>query len=97
MYGSIFRMRPRRGREKDIVALMEEWDRQRRPKARGARAGYLFRPNDRTNELIGVAVFDDRATYEANAADPEQHQWYTRLREMLEADPAWEDGEYLAG
>ena len=33
----------------------------------------------------------------ANANNPEQSQWFNKLRELLEADPEWEDGEYLAG
>jgi hypothetical protein len=32
----------------------------------------------------------------ANANDPEQHQWYLKIRELLEADPEWEDGEFVS-
>ena len=96
MYGTIFRMRPKAGRERDVVALMEEWSQTRGPEVQGARAAYLLRPEGRPGELIGVAVFEDRESYRANAADPEQDTWYRRLRELLEADPAWEDGEYVA-
>ena len=47
--------------------------------------------------MIGVAVFQDKASYVGNADNPEQIAWYGRLRELLEADPEWEDGEYMAG
>ena len=32
----------------------------------------------------------------ANADNPAQHQWYLKLRDLLEADPEWTDGEYLS-
>ena len=95
MYGSIFRMRPKAGREGEITALFEEWGRTRAPQVKGVRAGYLLRPDNRTNGLIGVAIFDDKATYVANANDPAQNAWYLKLRDLLEADPAWEDGDYV--
>lgn len=95
MYGTIFRLRPKAGREADVVALMEEWARTRGSRVNGARAAYLLRSERQPGELLGVAVFDDQATYQANAADPQQDAWYRRLRETLQADPEWEDGIYL--
>jgi len=41
-----------------------------------------------------IAIFDDAATYRANAESPAQHDWYLRLREQLEADPDWMDGAF---
>ena len=96
MFGTIFRMRPKAGQEQAIISLFEEWERERRPKVKGAGAGYLVKPEKSPGELIGIAAFSDRESYLANANDPEQHQWYLKLRELLEADPAWEDGEFLA-
>ncbi|MBI4493776.1 MAG: hypothetical protein HY690_13370 [Chloroflexi bacterium] len=90
-------MRPKPGRERELVTLWEEWEQTRAPKVKGALGGYLMRPANRPGELIGVAIFSDRASYEANANDPEQDKWYRRMRDHLEADPIWEDGEYLAG
>ena len=95
MYGTVFRLRPKDGREADVVALTEEWTRVRGPQTAGARAIYLLRSERRPGELIGVAVFDDERTYRANAETPEQDAWYRRLREALEADPVWEDGTFL--
>jgi hypothetical protein len=95
MYGTIFRLQPRVGREADVVSLMEEWNRQRGATVPGVQATYLLRSERRPGELIGAAVFDDEQTYRANAAAPEQDAWHRRLRAALEADPIWEDGEYL--
>jgi predicted ester cyclase/quinol monooxygenase YgiN len=95
MFGTIAHMRPKAGRQADVIRLFEEWGRERRPRVPGALGGYLMRPLNRPNELIAVPIFADRATYEANANDPEQDAWYRRLRELLEEDPIWEDGDYV--
>ena len=56
-----------------------------------------MKPDAKSGELIGVAVFEDKASYEANADDPEQDKWFGSLRALLTEDPEWEDGEYVAG
>lgn len=96
MYGTIFRMRVKPGQEEGVVKLFQEWDRERKPQVEGALGGYVMRPDNRPGELIGVAMFRDKASYLANADDPDQDRWFQRIRELLEADPEWEDGEYLA-
>jgi quinol monooxygenase YgiN len=96
MYGSVFTMQPRKGKEEALKAIFDEWVRERRPKVKGFVATYVFRPDNRPNTLIGVAIFSDRAAYRANADDPEQDKWYRRMRELLVADPKWEDGEVVS-
>ena len=71
MYGSIFRMKPRQGQEESVAEEFERWERDRKPKVKGAIAGLVMRPDRRPGELIGVAVFEDKASYRANADDPE--------------------------
>jgi hypothetical protein len=39
--------------------------------------------------------FDSKESYFANAASPEQHASYRRLRELLTDDPEWHDGEVV--
>jgi predicted ester cyclase len=97
MFGTIARMRPKAGRQPDVIRMFDEWGRERGPLVPGALGGYLMRPLNRSNELIAVPIFADRATYEANAKDPQQDAWYRRLRELLEEDPIWEDGDYVVG
>jgi hypothetical protein len=53
-------------------------------------------PDDRPGEMIGIAVFRDKAAYLANADKPEQHARYMKFRELILDDPEWTDGEYLA-
>ena len=96
MYGSIFRMRTKPGHEGEAAALFDEWWRERAPGVPGAVAGYVLRPEGAAGDLLGVAVFADRASYQANAADPGQDRWYQRLRDTLEGDPQWEDGEFVS-
>jgi quinol monooxygenase YgiN len=93
MYGTVARMRPKAGHEQALIDFSREWNRERKPKVKGAVGAYVLRPDNKPNELILMAIFEDRQTYRANADDPEQDRWYRRMREHLEADPAWEDGE----
>ncbi len=95
MYGTIYRIRPKPGKEAEVAALVDEWNRERRPKVKGAVAGYLFKLDK--GGMMGVGIFESKETYTANAGDPEQDRWYRRLRDLLEADPEWNDGEIVAG
>jgi len=97
VFGSIFRMKPRSGQEAAVVELFKEWQRERQPRVEGAMGGYVLKPEKSPGELIGVAVFTSKETYFKNAEDPEQDRWFRRLRELLEDDPAWEDGDVLIG
>lgn len=95
MFGTVFRMRPRPGREAAVEEQLRRWERERRPVVAGVTASYLFKLRDHPGELIGVAVFDSEAHYRANAEDPEQDRWYRDLRALLEADPEWNDGDIV--
>ena len=96
MYGTIFRMKVKSGRFQRVTQLFEEWETQQKPVVKGAIGGLLMKPDGSSDELIGVAIFEDKQSYIANADRPGQQQWYGKLREALEADPEWEDGEYVA-
>ena len=95
MYGTMARMRVKPGKAEELRALGETWSRERKPKVAGAVASYMLIPDSSPNELVLLAVFQDQATYRANAADPEQDRWYQRIRALLEADPVWTDGEIV--
>lgn len=95
MYGTIFRLHAKSGRENEIAELFNEWSRQYADQVKGARAAYLLQTDRDSGDMIAVAVFDDEESYRANASRPEQDAWYRRLRDALESDPEWEDGVYL--
>ena len=93
MYGTVAHIRVKAGQGDALLATMEKWNRERAPKVRGNVGGYIFRLDSDPQAMILVAVFQDRESYVANAEDPEQDRWYQELRQNLEADPQWNDGE----
>ena len=95
MFGTIFRMQPKPGQEPAIAEHLRRWERERRPEADGAVAAYLFKSREHAGELTAVAVFDSEANYRKNSEAPAQDRWYRQLREMLEKDPEWNDGDVL--
>ena len=60
MYGTIFRMRPKSGQEQSLIDVFNEWDRERKPKVKGAIGGFLFKPDAETGELIGTGGASQR-------------------------------------
>ena len=97
MYGSIFYMTVKPGLTAKVIDIFNDWERERQPQAPGAIGGLVMKPDHGSDILIGVAVFADKATYVANGQAPEQDAWFRKLRDCLEADPKWMDGEYVAG
>jgi quinol monooxygenase YgiN len=95
MFGTIYQMKPRAGQEQAVADHLRRWDRERRASVSGAVAGYLFRSKEQPDVLVGVAVFDSEESYRKNADDPAQGRWYNELRQMLQADPDWNDGDVL--
>jgi quinol monooxygenase YgiN len=89
-------MRPKAGQGKALLALMDEWRQTRKKKIKGAVASYIYRLDRDPGQLVMAVAFQDKKSYRANAEDPEQDKWYRRLREHLQADPVWEDGEIIA-
>lgn len=97
MYGTIFRMKPKSGQGQSVIDIFDEWRVGRKPNAKGAVGGCLFMPDAGAGELIAVAIFEDEESYRSNGTDPEQDAWFRRLRDLLQDDPTWEDGEYVIG
>src|SRR5688572_2096652 len=97
MFGTIFSMRPKPGQEQAVEQLFHSWERDRRPNVAGVVGGYLFKSRSNPGELTGVAIFDSEESYSKNANDPAQNGWYQQLRDKLQADPEWNDGEVIAG
>lgn len=94
MYGTVARMKVIPGHEDEIRRISDEWAEAAGP-ARGEVAEYVYKLDNSPNEFMIVAVFTDRDSYVRNAADPETDKWYRQLREHLEEDPAWNDGEII--
>ena len=91
MYGTIFKLDIKPGHHE---ALLEALRGQHIPK--GSTAWFVMKP-DEEDEWIGVAVFESKEAYVANADTAEQHEMFLRLMEHLETEPKWTDGTYVIG
>jgi len=56
---------------------------------------YVYRTDKDSNEYFMAVLFRDRESYFANANSPEMNEVYLKFRELLEADPEWNDGEII--
>jgi heme-degrading monooxygenase HmoA len=96
MYGTVARLRVKRGQEEALKALNAQSLRERQPGTTGFVADYVLKSERVPGELFVLAIFDSEESYRKNAADPRQHTEYEQLRALLEADPEWNDGEIIA-
>ncbi len=93
MYGTIFNLKIKPGHEGE---LLKELNEETSDKPDGMVAWFVMNP-DNNNDWIGVAVFESKQAYIANANRPEQHQAFLKMMEHLESEPSWTDGEYVIG
>jgi hypothetical protein len=94
MYGSIARFRLRKDADKEeFRKKMDEFDSAIIP---GWVADYIYQTDADSNEFFLVAIFKDKASYQANADDPFQHERYLIFRSYLEVDPEWNDGAIVS-
>lgn len=97
MYGTIARLHPSPGSEEALAASLR---RHRDLGVAGFGGSWLFRPDAQPYDrptLFLVAMFDDEASYRANADSPDQHERYLEMRALLEGDPDWMDGTFDEG
>lgn len=92
MYGSVSRWRVKEGKQEEIERLMAEVSRDRAP---GSRALNVYRSDADPREYWVAGVFESREAYTSNSDSPEQTARFRQLRELMEADPEWHDGEVI--
>lgn len=92
MFASVYKMQIKPGREAELQALGDTWNRERASLVKGFVSSYIIQSNKKEGEFWGVAIFDSQENYYRNASDPAQHNWYLQMRELLESDPEWNDG-----
>ena len=95
MYGTVANLRVKAGKADEIGNWMDRWNRERAPRIKGPVATYVYRMDDEPQNLIAAVIFADKESYVANAEDPEQDRWFQEMRQLLEADPEWHDGEVI--
>ena len=93
MYGTVARLRVKPGMTEQLEALSREWQSMT---SAGLVSSTLYRMDADPNEVYLAVVFQDRESYRKNAEDSETDALYRRMREMLDADPEWHDGEVIA-
>ena len=92
MYGSVSRWRVKDGKQGELERLADELMKERPP---GSRAVYLYRSDADPREYWVAGIFESREAYTGNSATPEQSARFARLRELMDSDPEWHDGEIV--
>jgi antibiotic biosynthesis monooxygenase (ABM) superfamily enzyme len=93
MYGTVARFRVKPGMEKEIEAIVRDFERTPPP---GYIGEYIYRMDSDPQTYIMAVMFKSKEAYFANADSPQQDAEYRKFRELLESDPEWMDGEIVA-
>ena len=89
MYGTIAKLNAKPG----AVEELSKMENGRHPA--GYIGSYVFKSDKEPNELWLVAIFENKATYVANAGSPEQDKEFRSLMQFLKSEPEWHDGEIV--
>jgi quinol monooxygenase YgiN len=93
MYGTLGRMRPKPGKRDELVELL------RTPPsgaaANGFRFAYLLKADEGDDVVVAVR-YEDRDAYTAMVHDPQTDSNFSTIMELLEGEPTWTDGEWIA-
>ncbi len=88
MYGTVARSRVK---PENREALAKVFSAQSAEPIPGYVTAYTLFEND--SDVVWLfAVFEDRASYDANADDPKQNEMYLEYRALMEEEPEWHDG-----
>ncbi len=90
MYGTVARFRLIPGSEAQLLEGVREFEAARVP---GYVAHYIYRMDADPQVYYLAVAFESKEAYAANANSPAQHARYLKLRDLLETDPEWHDGE----
>jgi len=91
MFGTIGHARIKSGGQSQLEALTQEWLETIRPQIPGEFIQLVGHADGKPDELVFVALAQDKATYQRMAELPEQDAWFRRMAEHLEGDVRWED------
>lgn len=94
MFGTIARVRVQPGRDEELREVCDAWATSMDISV-GHVAEYLFKLENSPDEYMMIGIFTDRDAYFRNASEPETNRWYGKMRELLVADPEWNDGEVV--
>ena len=92
MYGTVARWRVKDGKQDELERLMQELTGDRLP---GSRSVFVYKSDKDPQEYWVASQWESRDMYQSNSSTPEQDARYRRLRELMERDPEWHDGEII--
>lgn len=92
MYGTVARWQVKEGKEKDLEQLAEELMREMPP---GSRSVHVYRSDAKPREYWVASSWDSKEAYTSNSNTPEQDQRFRQLRELMDSEPEWHDGEIV--
>jgi quinol monooxygenase YgiN len=92
MYGTVARMRAKPG-SGELLAQIGQQMQADPPK--GMASLNVYRLDADPDSYIMAVAFESKEAYWANANSPEQNERYVKMRELLAADPEWNDGEIV--
>lgn len=92
MYGTVVRWVVKEGKEQELEQLAEELMRAR---PAGGRSVFVYRADANPREYWVASCWDSKEAYTSNSSTPEQDTRFRRLRELMDADPEWHDGEII--
>ena len=92
MYGTIARLKVKPDSIEALQRLTASYDDLDVP---GFVGTHVYQMDADVTEYYLVVLFEDRDTYRKNADDPAQDRRYREMRELLDEDPEWHDGEVV--
>lgn len=92
MYGTVAKMRLKPGMADKFRELTRQ---QADASIPGFVGEHVYRMDGDPDVLYLVVSFSDKDAYVKNAQSPGQDARYRELRELLAADPEWNDGEII--
>ena len=92
MYGSVARWRVKEGKGQELEQLAEELMRERPP---GSNTVHVYRADADPREYWVASSWDSKEAYTTNSNTPQQDQRFRQLRDLMDSDPEWHDGEIV--
>jgi quinol monooxygenase YgiN len=92
MFGTVARMKFKPGSFEKLQESMKGFEERQ---AKGFVSTTVYRSQSEPDEAWLAIVFEDEASYRANADDPQTDQMAKQMQELMVAPPEWHDGEVV--
>jgi heme-degrading monooxygenase HmoA len=86
-------MTPKPGKREELVTLLST------PPTGAAAAGFVgahLLKADEGGEVVVAVMYEDKDAYFAMVHDPATDENFGRIMELLQGEPTWTDGEWIA-